>query len=98
MKIIYIRSGRRTMAIEVTKDMKVKVRLPFWVTKARADQFVKDHRAWIDKHLKQMKDRQNRYDLSDDEICFLREKASCSVYLQRNTQAIGHSGVIMKPA
>ncbi len=75
MEIIYIRSCRRTMAIEITKDLRVKVRLPLWCTKARAEKFVREHSLWIETHYQRVKEKQDRYALNDEEIKALRRRA-----------------------
>lgn len=46
-----IRSHRRTMALEVTREGAALVRAPLRVSEADIAHFVEDHRAWLDKHL-----------------------------------------------
>ena len=46
-----IRSRRRTMALEVTREGTALVRAPLRVSEADIAHFVEDHRAWLDKHL-----------------------------------------------
>lgn len=51
-----IRSRRRTMAIEVTVDGRVLVRIPSKTTDRQVEEFVKQHRDWIARAL----ERQHR--------------------------------------
>ena len=44
-----IRSGRRTLALEVTRDCRVVVRAPWGVPEAAIRRFVERHEAWIDR-------------------------------------------------
>lgn len=46
-----IRSSRRTLALEITRDGRVVVRAPRGASRAQVEEFVSRHTAWIDKHL-----------------------------------------------
>lgn len=46
-----IRSSRRTLALEITRDGRVVVRAPMRASRAQVEEFVSRHGAWIDKHL-----------------------------------------------
>ena len=48
-----IRSRRRTMALEVTREGAALVRAPLRASEADITRFVEEHRAWLDKHLAQ---------------------------------------------
>ena len=52
-----IRSRRRTLALEITKDCRVLVRAPLRLSKAKIDAFVSSHEAWIQTHLEQQRQR-----------------------------------------
>lgn len=52
-----IRSRRRTLALEITKDCRLLVRAPMHLPKARIDAFVAQHEAWITRHLEQQRQR-----------------------------------------
>jgi len=52
----WIRSRRRTIAIQVKADGQVIVRSPYSISKNQIDQFVKEKRAWI---LRQQEELQN---------------------------------------
>ena len=52
-----IRSRRRTLALEITKDCRVLVRAPLRLSQAKIDAFVSNHEAWIQTHLEQQRQR-----------------------------------------
>ena len=52
-----IRSRRRTLALEITKDCRVLVRAPLRLSQAKIDAFVSSHEAWIQTHLEQQRQR-----------------------------------------
>ena len=46
-----IRSRRKTLALEITKDCRVLVRAPLRLSQSRIDAFVESHADWIARHL-----------------------------------------------
>ena len=52
-----IRSRRRTLALEITRDCRVLVRAPRRVSQARIDEFVAAHADWIARHLERQRQR-----------------------------------------
>ena len=52
-----IRSGRKTLALEITRDCRVVVRAPRRLSSAQIDSFVAKHEAWIAGHLEQQRRR-----------------------------------------
>jgi hypothetical protein len=56
-KIELIRSSRRSLAIEVTKDLRVIVRAPLKLSEKEINKFIGEKADWIDKSLKKMKER-----------------------------------------
>ena len=52
-----IRSKRRTLALEITRDGRVLVRSPMRASTARIEAFVSSHEDWICRHLEQQKQR-----------------------------------------
>ena len=52
-----IRSRRKTLALEITKDCRVLVRAPLRLSQAKIDTFVSSHEAWIQTHLEQQRQR-----------------------------------------
>ena len=52
-----IRSGRKTLALEITRDCRVLVRAPRSVSQKAIDAFVDKHEAWIARHLEDQRRR-----------------------------------------
>ena len=52
-----IRSGRKTLALEITRDCRVVVRAPRRLSRERIDDFVAKHAAWIARHLAEQRRR-----------------------------------------
>lgn len=46
-----IRSRRRTLGLEITRDGRVVVRAPFGVSEEEIRQFVGSKQGWLEKHL-----------------------------------------------
>ncbi|WP_455581702.1 M48 family metallopeptidase [Dysosmobacter sp.] len=53
----WIRSRRRTLALEITRDCWVVVRSPLRTSRAQADAFVAAHKNWIARHLDEARRR-----------------------------------------
>lgn len=56
-----IRSSRRTLSLEVTREMTVLVRAPMQVSGAEIDRFVERHEAWINTHMEKQRQRGERH-------------------------------------
>ena len=52
-----VRSKRKTLAIQVTREGKVVVRAPLFSTDRQIARFVEEHAEWIEENLSQMTDR-----------------------------------------
>jgi hypothetical protein len=52
-----IRSRRRTLALEITRDCRVLVRAPRSLPQSRIDDFVASHADWIASHLERQRQR-----------------------------------------
>ena len=50
-----IRSRRKTLALEITKDCRVLVRAPRTLSRERIDAFVASHQDWIARHLERQR-------------------------------------------
>ena len=72
-----VRSRRRTLALEITKDCTVVVRAPYHLPEDSIDAFVRKHRAWIDAHLSQQRRRQAylQPEATKEEISALKKRA-----------------------
>ncbi len=65
-----IHSDRKTVGIEITKDLEVLVRSPAGVPKKLLDELVEQHEDWIVKHIEIRKKRnqaQTAYELSEED-------------------------------
>ena len=56
-----VRSGRKTLAVEITGDCRVVVRAPARLSKERIERFVMEHEAWIEKHLEVQRKRKENH-------------------------------------
>ena len=71
-----IRSSRRTMALEITREAQVVVRAPRFASAAEIRRFVDAHRDWIGKHLSRRQAYLEAHPpLTDVEIEALRARA-----------------------
>lgn len=72
-----IRSSRRTLALEVTRDCRVLVRAPQFVSRRQIDEFLAQHQSWLEIHL--ARQRQRRIDgpppRTEAEIAALKARA-----------------------
>ena len=86
-----LRSGRRTLAMEVTRDLRVLVRAPHFASQAQIDLFVERHRDWAEKQLAAMAQRAEACpEPAEEEIPALIARAK-EVLPQR----VAHFSVIM---
>ena len=70
-----VRSGRRTIAIEITRKGEVIVRAPFAVSEAKIRQFVTERSDWIEKHLAGVKSVSGQKKYTPEEINRLADEA-----------------------
>ena len=72
-----IRSKRRTLALEITRDVRLLVRAPLYVSQREIETFVSAHSAWIQNKLTAARARMAAMcALSEDEIMQLRKQAA----------------------
>lgn len=81
MNIEIIKSKRKTLEIQICKDLKVIVRAPYNMKKSDIELFLAKKQEWIEKHIAIMEKRQkelskNRISLSDRDIRSLADEAS----------------------
>lgn len=72
-----IRSKRRTISVEIKNDMRIIVRAPLRMKNEDIRRFIDEKSAWIDKHLKVVKEQSEQYEpkLTDTEIKELADRA-----------------------
>ncbi|MDR1409274.1 MAG: M48 family metallopeptidase [Oscillospiraceae bacterium] len=51
INIEIIRSGRKTIAIEITRDLRVLVRAPFGISDRDVQRFIEEKSSWLEKHI-----------------------------------------------
>lgn len=67
-----IRSGRRTVSLEVTKECVVRVRAPLRMPKGEIDAFVTAHQAWVERQLAKRRSMPTRPEPTAEEIAVLK--------------------------
>lgn len=77
-----IRSGRRTVSLEVTKECKVLVRAPLRMPKREIDAFVASHSGWVEKQLARRRAAPARPEPTAEEIAMLKERTRQLVELR----------------
>ncbi len=78
------RSLRKTVSLEVTRDLSVLVRAPMYMPAHEIDRFVENHEVWIEKNLNRQRERaETEFCPSDFEIAEL--KRSAGEYFFRKT-------------
>lgn len=72
-----IRSRRKTLALEITRDCRVLVRAPMRLSQKRIDAFVNAHADWLASHLETQKQRaaERPPEPTEAEIAALKERA-----------------------
>jgi len=74
-----IRSNRKTVCIEITRDAEVLVRAPYSMPSSEIEKFLKEKAGWIEKHLESVRKRNSEQstnvELSEKQIRELAEKA-----------------------
>ena len=71
-----IRSDRRSISVEVTRDSLVRVRAPKRMSVELINEFVKKHSAWIEKKLSEAESRRDIFGESDESA--ILELISCA--------------------
>ena len=76
MEYQLIRSKRKTLAIEITREARLVVRAPLRCPQWRIDRFLAEKQAWIALHLEKMQQRrENHPEPTAEEEVLLRQKA-----------------------
>jgi len=89
-----IRSKRRTVSIEVTRDGEVLVRSPLLFPKHKIDLIVEERSAWIEKHLILQAARRAAHPEPDDILraqLISRAKAELPILVERYASLMGLS-------
>jgi predicted metal-dependent hydrolase len=76
MAYTIIRSKRKTLAIQITRELEIIVRSPQRLAKREIDRFVQAHQDWIDAHLqKQAAYRDTHPAPTQEDLAALRKQA-----------------------
>lgn len=76
MKAKVIRTNRKTICIEITKNAEIIVRAPYRATNREIQHFLDEKADWIRKNLQKMQERQaNREFLNEEQIEELADRA-----------------------
>lgn len=75
MQYRVVRSDRKTISLEITRDGEVLVRAPRRLSNAQIESFVKEKAAWIGKHLAVFAARPKEPPFTNDEIVRFAERA-----------------------
>lgn len=82
MDVEIIRSGRKSIALEIRPDLQIVVRSPYWVTDEEIQQFLSDKSQWLEKHLKIARERKEERErrqplqrITNEELQSLAERA-----------------------
>ena len=85
MEYRIVRSGRRTLALEVGRDLTVTVRAPLHTKKAEIERFVLQHQGWLQKALSKQQSRSlNIAAIGEEQLPLL--KAAAERYIPPRVQ------------
>ncbi len=68
-----IRSGRKTVSLQIDKDLKVTVRAPYRMSDAAVRKFIEEKSDWIEKHMRKMQERREEYEAEPGELLTVEE-------------------------
>ncbi len=79
MQIEIIRSNRRSISIQITKDERVLIRAPYHLSQKEINEVVQDKADWIARHLEKLRREaavtQQHRELTPEEIAKLKQEA-----------------------
>ena len=73
-----VRSDRKTISLEITKDLNVRIRAPKNADEASLLAIAEQNAAWIEKHMeiqKRRKEARTSYELTEEDIALLKAEA-----------------------
>ncbi len=68
-----IRSGRKTVSLQIDKDLQITVRAPYRMSDAAIQKFIAEKSSWIEKHMRKMEERQEAYQTEPEELLTVEE-------------------------
>lgn len=75
LKIEIVRSKRKTLALQVTRDAKVVVRSPLHFSEQKIIEFISLHYDWLQNAISKQSNRTNLYAVSDEQLAVLKQNA-----------------------
>lgn len=78
-----IRSDRKTLSVEITRELEVLVRAPRRASIATIERFVNENESWIVSHIKTAKERKERFPDPTEDECLEYKKAALPYLTQR---------------
>ncbi|MFU0833046.1 MAG: M48 family peptidase [Oscillospiraceae bacterium] len=81
------KSNRKTISLSITREGEVLVKVPLFLEDEAINAFVQKHRAWIEKHLTLLKERNKQEKtlmLTPEKVAVLKERAK--IYLNDRVQ------------
>ncbi len=87
-----VRTQRRTIALQITREGELVVRAPRFAAQAEIDRFVAQHADWIQKHLADVRRRAAEYpELTPEETaeCYARAKRELPALTARWSEIMG---------
>lgn len=86
-----IRSDRRTLSLEITRDLTVLVRAPRYCAKGRIERFVQEHEHWIAEHMEKQRRRAQAHPEPTEE----QKRAMIERAKRELPQRVAHYAAIM---
>ena len=78
--ILIVRSGRKTVSIQIDENLRITVRAPMRMSDAAIQNFIEERAEWIEKHMRKMRDRQEEMraepELTVEEVRALAKEAA----------------------
>ena len=96
-EIRIIRSARRTISLEVTRNGEAIVRAPYRMSEEKIAEFTEKHREWLETHLEKRIEESKREELFDadkDKIRFLFLTDLCCIPKKLSTMSLYMSYLI----
>lgn len=84
-----VRSKRKTLALEITREGDIVARAPLRMSQSAIDKFVKEHEEWISKHLERQKVRRASHPEPDD-LEVARLKAMAKELIPKRVEYFGN--------
>ena len=66
MEYKVIKSGRKTVSLEISRDAEVIVRAPYGTKDKFIEEFVNSHKSWIEKHLNNRLEKAEMFKHADE--------------------------------